>query len=49
MRETEMERIADWIAEVLEAPSDEARIGRVRGQVEELCEAFPLYEELARI
>jgi glycine hydroxymethyltransferase len=46
MAEPEMARIASWIAEVLEAPTDGARIQRVRAQVVELCEAFPLYPEL---
>ena len=47
MKEPEMERIASWIADVLEAPSDEDLIGRVRGEVKELCGRFPLYVELA--
>jgi glycine hydroxymethyltransferase len=46
MAEPEMARIAGWIAEVLEAPADEGRAARVRAQVVELCEAFPLYPEL---
>jgi glycine hydroxymethyltransferase len=46
MAEPEMARIAGWIAEVLEAPTDEGRGARVRAQVVELCEAFPLYPEL---
>jgi len=46
MHEEEMERIADWIAELLEAPDDEEAIVRIRGEVKELCEAFPLYPEL---
>jgi glycine hydroxymethyltransferase len=46
MAEPEMARIAAWIAEVLEAPTDEGRGARVRAQVVELCEAFPLYPEL---
>ena len=41
-----MARIAGWIAEVLDAPTDEGRIARVRREVWELCEAFPLYPEL---
>ncbi len=47
LTEAEFVRIADWIADVLEAPGDDARIGRVLGQVRELCAAFPLYPELA--
>jgi glycine hydroxymethyltransferase len=46
MAEPEMARIAGWIAEVLDAPTDEGRAARVRAQVVELCEAFPLYPEL---
>jgi glycine hydroxymethyltransferase len=47
MAEPEMAQIAGWIAEVLQAPTDEARIRKVRVRVAELCEAFPLYPELA--
>jgi glycine hydroxymethyltransferase len=47
MAESQMAQIADWIGEVLAAPGDEGRIARVRARVVELCEAFPLYAELA--
>jgi glycine hydroxymethyltransferase len=47
MREGEMQRIGDWMARVLANPSDEGVIGVVRGEVRELCDAFPLYPELA--
>jgi len=47
MKEGEMKQIAAWVAHVLEAPTDEARIAAVRGEVLELCEGFPLYRELA--
>ena len=47
MREGEMHQIADWIAHVLSAPGDEARMGAVRSGVLELCGGFPLYAELA--
>jgi glycine hydroxymethyltransferase len=46
MREAEMARIADWIARVLQAPADEARIKSVRAEVLALCQDFPLYREL---
>jgi glycine hydroxymethyltransferase len=46
MREAEMVQIADWIAEVLAAPSDEGRIRSVREAIRGLCEDFPLYAEL---
>ena len=46
MRCAEMTQIADWIAQVLSAPADEARIKSVRGEVLDLCQGFPLYAEL---
>ncbi len=45
MKEAEMTKIADWIADVLAAPGDDARIKRVRGEVLELCSNFQLYPE----
>ncbi|RMH17668.1 MAG: serine hydroxymethyltransferase [Gemmatimonadetes bacterium] len=45
----EMERIADWIRGVLDAPHDEGLRARVRGEVRELCEAFPLYRDLVAV
>ena len=41
--EIESERIAHLIADVLDAPEDQAVIERVRGQVAELCARFPVY------
>ena len=49
MTEAEMALIAGWIADVLEKPGDDGLIGRVRSRVTELCEAFPLYPELAGV
>jgi glycine hydroxymethyltransferase len=46
MREPEMDLVGDFIAEVLRAPEDGAVHERVRGQVRELCERFPLYDPL---
>ena len=46
MKEEEMRRIGDWIAEVLAGPDDEDRVAKVRGEVRELCGAYPLYAEL---
>jgi glycine hydroxymethyltransferase len=43
MKESEMEAIGDWIADVLEARGDESVQKRVRREVELLCEKFPLY------
>ena len=46
MKEPEMERIAGWISQVLESPSDESLILRIRGEVLKFCEEFPLYKEM---
>jgi len=46
MREPEMEQVGDFIAEVLRAHEDSAVHERVREQVRELCERFPLYDPL---
>jgi glycine hydroxymethyltransferase len=48
MSEAEMRRIADWIAQVLAAPGNEAVARQVAGQVRELCDAFPLYPQFRR-
>jgi glycine hydroxymethyltransferase len=45
MEEAEMAQIGRWIAEALLHRSDAAVLGKVRKQVLELCEAFPLYAE----
>jgi glycine hydroxymethyltransferase len=45
MREPEMERIAQLIAEVLADVEDGARLQRVAAAVRELCSRFPLYRE----
>jgi glycine hydroxymethyltransferase len=49
MREPEMEQIAGWIAEILDRPTDEGLRARIRADVHELCEAFPLYRELSTL
>jgi glycine hydroxymethyltransferase len=43
MKEGEMRQVARWIAEVLQHRSESAVLARVRKQVRELAEAFPLY------
>jgi glycine hydroxymethyltransferase len=43
MKESEMAAIGAWIADVLDAASDEGVQKRVRREVEVLCEKFPLY------
>jgi glycine hydroxymethyltransferase len=43
MKEAEMRVIGGWIAEALEHRGDEARLAKIRGQVGELADRFPLY------
>jgi len=43
MKEREMRQIALWISEVLHSRTDAAVLSRVRGQVLDVAEAFPLY------
>lgn len=45
MKEPEMKQIGRWIAEALEHRSDENVLDRIRHQVFELAEQFPLYAE----
>ena len=48
MKEDEMRKIAKWIVKVLNNMDDENIIRKVREEVKELCEQFPLYPELKR-
>ncbi len=43
MKETEMRTIAAWIAKALEQRGDDAALARIRGEVAELANQFPLY------
>jgi glycine hydroxymethyltransferase len=43
MREAEMQQIGAWIARALRHRADAAVLRQIRQQVEEMCEAFPLY------
>jgi glycine hydroxymethyltransferase len=45
MKEPEMSQIGRWVAEVLLHRTDSAVLGKVRKQVLDLCEAFPLYAD----
>jgi glycine hydroxymethyltransferase len=45
MKESEMRRIGHWIAEALDHHSDAAVLAKIRHQVLELAEEFPLYAE----
>jgi len=41
MGKAEMVKLAGWIDEVVKAPADEALIGRIAREVEEVCKSFP--------
>jgi glycine hydroxymethyltransferase len=43
MKEAEMHRIAKWIAAALEHRSDQAKLEKIRAEVREMAEQFPLY------
>jgi glycine hydroxymethyltransferase len=43
MKETEMRTIAAWITKALEQRNDDAALDRIRGEVAELANRFPLY------
>ena len=46
MKEKEMKQIAEWIGEILKDIKDKKRITKVRKEVKELCDKFPLMEEV---
>jgi glycine hydroxymethyltransferase len=46
MGKDEMEQVANWIACALEHRNDPAALAKIRGEVAELAEQFPLYEFL---
>jgi glycine hydroxymethyltransferase len=43
MKEAEMRQIATWIAKALELRNDDAALARIRGEVAEFANQFPLY------
>ena len=43
MKEAEMRQIGKWIAQALEQRSDDAALDRIRGEVAEMANQFPLY------
>jgi len=45
MKEREMKQVGQWIAEALNNRSDAPTLGRIRREVLELADAFPLYAE----
>jgi glycine hydroxymethyltransferase len=48
MGQAEMERIAEWIVRILDGFGDDGIVTEIRGQVTEMCDGFPLYEDLLR-
>src|SRR4051812_36425462 len=45
MKEEEMKQVGRWISEALQHRTDSAALKKIRKQVEELAEQFPLYPE----
>src|SRR5437660_388857 len=45
MREAEMELVGELIARALESPDEDRTLAAIRGEVEALCQKFPLYPE----
>lgn len=43
MKEEEMKKIGKWMAEVIHHHEDEAILARIKEEVKQLCESFPLY------
>jgi len=43
MKEPEMRQVADFIHQVLSAPTDLDRLQRLKGQVKEFCHSYPLF------
>ncbi len=43
MKEKDMERIGNWIADILASPADETVRKRISSEVRTLCDSFPLY------
>ena len=43
MKEAEMKQVGAWIATVLRDAKNEATLVKVKGQVKELCQRFPIY------
>jgi len=48
-QEFEAEQVANLVADVLDAPRDEAVIARVREQVRALCRKFPVYPDVVHM
>jgi glycine hydroxymethyltransferase len=44
MREHEMDQISEWMHQALSNPDDETHIQNIHKQVQEMCDAYPLYQ-----
>jgi len=42
-KETEIEQVAEFIAQILDAEGAQSEVDRVKPQVLELCRRFPVY------
>jgi glycine hydroxymethyltransferase len=47
-RENEFKQVAKWINQVISSPEDEAVRQKVKGEIAELSQRFPLYPELLK-
>jgi glycine hydroxymethyltransferase len=45
MKEPEMKQVGHWIAQALNSRNDASALSRIRREVLELADAFPLYSE----
>jgi glycine hydroxymethyltransferase len=45
MKQAEMKQVGGWIARALDQRNDQAALAKIRAEVFELCEQFPLYPE----
>ncbi len=43
LKETEMKQVGGWIDRALKNIENEAELARIRGEIKELCQQFPLY------
>ena len=48
LKEAEMERVGNFMADLLLNHGDDALIGKIREEIRKICDAFPLYEKRLR-
>jgi len=49
LKEAEMRQIAEWIDRVLTSPKDDGVRESVRGEVSQMCEDFPIYQDIREV